>query len=306
MFSRILFATTSSATCNAPSKVAFDLAAQYNARLFIFHVLGFPTHGFGAFVVDFKTGEEEYCSQDYIARVKGEIEKTYAEELRGLDNYVIETLPGVPHNEILRLARKEEIDLIVMGPHAGEEKGAVSYRKIVGGTMGAVTQRARCPVMIVSRPIEKERLTFDNIVFGTDFSKASDTAFLFAYEAAVRCGSKLYIFHALDIVPSPGGAVCSQEEIEKKLDEVQERIKETYVSRMEGFNNYEIKTWEGVPYMEILKFARRKEADVIVMAHHSREKDPEKAIIGSTVEQVVMRAGCPVISVSHTEKKGES
>jgi nucleotide-binding universal stress UspA family protein len=71
---------------------------------------------------------------------------------------------------------------------------------------------------------------------------------------------------------------------------------------MEGFDNYEIKTWEGIPYMEIVKFERRKEVDLIVMAHHSKEMDPEEALLGSTLEQVVVRAGCPVVSVNRPEK----
>ncbi len=305
MFKKILFATTSSDLCNDAADVAFELAKKYNAKLYIFHVLGFPTRGFGAFVVDFKTGEQEYYSREYVDKVKAEIEKTYADQLKGLDNYVIETLAGVPHTEVLRLARKEEIDLIVMGPHA-KAKGALSYRGIVGSTMQGVSLKARCPVMIVSRSVPKEKMGFANIVFGTDFSKASDAAFRFAYNAAKQLGSKLYLFHALDISPLPGNMIGRQEEIEKRLEEVKQKINDKYISDMEGFDNYEVKTWEGIPYMEIVKFARRKEADLIVMAHHSKEKDPEKALLGSTVEQVVLRAGCPVVSVSRPEKTVES
>ncbi len=305
MFKKILFATTSSDVCNDAADVAFELAKKDNAKLYIFHVLGFPTRGFGAFVVDFKTGEQEYYSQEYVDKVKAEIEKTYADQLKGLDNYVIETRAGVPHTEIMRLARKEEIDLIVMGAHA-KAKGALSYRGIVGSTMQGVSLKARCPVMIVSRPVPKEKMGFANIVFGTDFSKASDTAFDFAYNTAKQLGSKLYLFHALDISPLPGNMIGRQEEIEKRLEEVKQKINDKYVSNMEGFDNYEVKTWEGIPYMEIVKFARRREADLIVMAHHSKEKDPEKALLGSTVEQVVLRAGCPVVSVSHPERIAET
>lgn len=306
MFNRILFATTSSTLCNDASNVAFELAKKHNAKLYIFHVLGFPTRGFGAFVVDFKTGEHEYYSREYIDRVREEIEKTYADQLKGFDNYVIETRAGIPHTEILRLARKEDVDLIVMGPHTRDEKGAQSYRSIVGSTMQGVTQKARCPVMIVSRPVPKEKLDFANIVFGTDFSKASDAAFLFAFNMAKKLGSKLNLFHALKVVPWPSGPLSSQEMIERDLKQAEEKIRDTYIGKMGGFDNYEIRAWEGIPYMEIVKFARRKEADLIVMAHHSKEKDPEKALLGSTMEQVVIRAGCPVVSVNHAEKIKES
>jgi nucleotide-binding universal stress UspA family protein len=305
MFEKILFCTTSSPLCNDASNVAFELAKKYGSKLCIFHALGFPTRGFGPFVVDFKTGEHEYYSLEHIDKVKKEIEKTYADQLRELDNYVIETWAGVPHVEILRLARKEDVDLIVMGPHTRDEKGARSYRNIVGSTMQGVSQRARCPVMIVSRPVPREKLEFASILFGTDFSKASDAAFLFTYKVAKKTGAKLYLFHALDIVPSPGTTIPGQEEIERRLEEVKEKIKDRYVSKMEGFDNYEIKTWEGIPYMEIVKFERREKADLIVMAHHSKEVDPEEALLGSTLEQVVVRARCPVVSVNRPERIAE-
>ena len=60
--------------------------------------------------------------------------------------------------------------------------------------------------------------------------------------------------------------------------------------------------WEGIPYVEILKYSRQVDGDLIVMAHHTREIDPEQALLGSTVEQVVLRASCPVASVNHPDK----
>ncbi len=300
MFKKILLATTSSPTCKEASNVAFELAKKHGSKLYIFHALGFPTRGFGSFIVDFQTGEHEYYSPESIGKVKDEIEQTFEEQLTGLDNYVIETMAGVPHTEILRLARKQNIDLIIMGPHTKDEKGAILYRGLLGSTMQEVTMRARCPVMIVSQPVAKEKLEFKNIVFGTDFSKQCDAAFAFSYDLAKEIGSDLYLFHALDISPGLGAAIFGQNEIDKCLNGIKDRIRETYTDKMEGFDNYKIKTWEGIPYMEIVKFARRREADLIVMAHHSKEKDPEKAIIGSTMEQVVMRASCPVVSVNRS------
>lgn len=306
MYKTILLATTASPLCNDASKVAFELAKKYGSKLCIFHALGFPTRGFGPFVVDFRTGEHEYYSLEHIQKVKEEIERTYADGLEGLDHYVIETWAGVPHVEILRLARKEDVDLIVMGPHTRDEKGARSYRSIVGSTMQGVSRKARCPVMIISRAVPKEKLDCASILFGTDFSKASDDAFLFAYKVANELGSKLYLFHALDILPSPGSTIPRQEDIEKRLEEVEKAIQDRYVSRMKGFDNYEIKTWEGIAYMEIAKFERSKKVDLIVMAHHSKERASEEAHLGSTLEQVIVRAGCPVVSVNHPERASTS
>ena len=52
----------------------------------------------------------------------------------------------------------------------------------------------------------------------------------------------------------------------------------------------------------IASCAEEEQADLIVMAHHTREIDPELALLGSTVEQVVLRSSCPVASVNHPDK----
>jgi len=38
------------------------------------------------------------------------------------------------------------------------------------------------------------------------------------------------------------------------------------------------------------------------MSHHTRDIDPEDAVLGSTVEQVVLRSSCPVASVNRPDK----
>lgn len=302
MFKKILFATTASPTCDNAAHVAFDLAKKYNSDLYVYHVLGLPTRGFGHFVMDTRTGETEHTGPDYEAWVIDEIKNTYAKQLGECKTAVIETLAGVPPTEILRKARKEDVNLIVMGAHSREEdKGAMRYRSIVGSTMQKVAKSARCPVLIVARPCTTCLWYFSNIIFGTDFSKASDSAFTFAFQMARHIGSKLWIFHALDMSSMHSGKVHSQDEIESKITAARSMIDKKYISKMDGYDNYEVEVWEGIPYVEILKFAREKNGDLIVMAHHTREIDPEEALLGSTVEQVVLRSNCPVASVNRPD-----
>jgi nucleotide-binding universal stress UspA family protein len=302
MFEKILLATTASPTCDNAAKVAFELAEKYNSKLIVFHVLGIPSRGFSSFITDVRTGEEESYDPDYLDWVQEEMKNTYAKQLETYANAELKAQVGVPHSEILRLARKENVDLIIMGAHTRQEDvGATRYRAVAGSTMQRVAKAARCPVLIISRPCEICWWYFSSIIFGTDFSKAADSAFTFAYKSAKEIGCKLYIFHALDINPLQTGDTPSQGEIEKRIKEARDKIEKRYVSQIEGFDNYEIEIWEGIPYVEILKYAREKQGDLIVMAHHTREVDIEEAELGSTVEQVVLRAACPVASVNHPE-----
>lgn len=307
MFKKLLFATTASPTCDNAAKVAFDLELKWDAKLIVLHVLGVPTRGFSPFVTDVRTGETEEPDADYIDWVKEEMKNTYGELLKDSENSVLEAVVGTPHREILRTARKENADMIIMGAHTRDEDlGATRYRAIAGSTMQKVAKAARCPVVIISRPCTTCWRLFSNIVVGIDFSKPAQYAFLWACKLAKEVGAKLHIFHAFDIGADNFGQTKGQNEIEQRIAEARQRIEKTYVSKMKGYDNYDIEIWEGIPYVEILKFARKKQGDLIVMAHHTREVDPQEAELGSTVEQVVLRASCPVASVNHPDKVADS
>ena len=303
MFTKILFASTASPTCDNAAKVAFDLELKWEAQLTIFHVLGIPTRGYSPFVTDVRTGEVEQPDPDYIEWVKEEMKNTYGDLLKDTRGVEIEAAVGTPSREILRIARKKDVDLIIMGSHTRQEDiGATRYRDVVGSTMQKVAKSARCPVVIISRPCTTCWKLFSNIVFGTDFSKASDSAFMFASKLAHEVGAKLHMFHACDISASSSGQVLGQEEIETLIEGSRKKMEKRYAAKMNGYDNYDVEVREGVPYIEILKFAREKMGDLIVMAHHTREIDPEEAVLGGTVEQVVLRSACPVASVNHPDK----
>ncbi|KJS31759.1 MAG: universal stress protein [Desulfatitalea sp. BRH_c12] len=303
MFKKILFATSASPVCDNAAKVAFDLELKWDARLIVFHVLGIPTHGFSPFVTDVRTGEREQVDPDYVDWVKEEMRNTYADLLKDTENVTLEAAVGVPHREILRKARDEDVDMIVMGAHTRpEDIGASRFRNVVGSTMQKVAKGARCPVVIISRPCTTCWKLFSNIVVGIDLSKASGAAFLWAARLAREVDANLHIFHAVDLAGTEVGQIKSQEEIEAHIATVRGKIENLYLPQLKGYEKVTVMVREGVPYVEILKQARERQADLIVMAHHTREIDPEQALLGSTVEQVVLRSACPVASVNRLDK----
>ena len=119
---------------------------------------------------------------------------------------------------------------------------------------------------------------------------------------AILKSADLLVTGARNAGASRAEAVMEQAEIEDQIQKAKQKIEKRYVAKMNGYDNFEIEVREGIPYVEILKFAREKTGDLIVMAHHTREVDPEKAVLGSTVEQVVLRSACPVASVNHPDK----
>lgn len=296
MFKKILFATSATAASDHAARVAFDMAARYNAELCLFHVLGVPTRGYSQVVLDVKTGERVDLDDEYISWVKEDIKSHYTKQLETAKAVEIKVAVGFPHREILREARAAEPDLIIMGGSTSQEAVSVYQKSIVGSTLQRVAKSARCPILVVNRPAASFWGGMSNIVFGTDFSKASDAAFHFAYTLATTLKCELHLFHALDITSVQMGRVLTQDEIESKIRKSLRRIRGRH--SVEGIENYSIDVWEGIPYVEIVKYAREKHADLIVMAHHTRKMDPEDTRLGSNIEQVIVRAGCPVISIN--------
>ena len=303
MFKKVLFATSASPCCDAAARVAFDMANRYSAELVTFHVLGVPSRGYSQTVTDVRTGDLVEADEDYVQWVMEELKTTYEKQLAECPECALATGTGVPYREVLRKAREIDADLIIMGASTTACEVPESHRRgVAGSTLQAVAKSSRCPVLVVNRPSASYWGGFSNVVFATDFSKASDSAFQFAMKTAKEMGCTLNMFHAVDITGVHAGKSPDQDSIEDQVMAARTKIREKYVWQMDGFQDYEIDVWEGIPYVEIVKFAREKQADLIIMAHHTHEVDPEKAAFGSTLEQVLLRASCPVASVNRPDK----
>ena len=297
MYKNILVATDMLAVCDTAVLTAAEIAKQNDAKLYILHVLESAYSGkYRQFVKHFKTGEEIVSGEEYEEAVKEELDKTCGEALKPYSNYEIKVTAGFPWEITLRWARKKGADLIVLGPHSGraEEKGVARVSGTIGSTVEGVVMHERCPVMIVNRRIPAERLKFKKVMVCIDYSKSCEFALQFATKVAQNHGSKLFMFHMLPVSPSPK---YPQAEFEAELGTSEKTLEEFSKEIPESIER-EYGVWEGTaPYLEILKYAREKDADLIVMGSHTRDKG-EKWYVGSAVEQVSSRSICPVAVVT--------
>ncbi len=284
MFKDIIIAVTPSEICNYAADAAFGFAKRFDAKLHLVHVCGMA-QGWGQM--------EHLDASGTTDRLKGEIADYYKEKLQDVPSYKVSVVPGIPHNEILRLARKDNADLIIMGPHTKEyaEKRSKMWG-MAGSTLERVAQKARCPVMVVTQEAATESGRFRNVVVATDFSEQAECAVAYGGQMARHHKSKLTIFHCID------DENLAQSEIADRIAKAKERMATEFSRMLAGLADVALESWEGKPAMEILKLARQTEAGLILMAHHAREKDPEKAYLGSTVAQVAMNATCPTMSIN--------
>ena len=138
------------------------------------------------------------------------------------------------------------------------------------------------------------------ILVPTDFSEFSDRALRQALDIAKQYGSKVYVLHVLheeiyyvNEFSSVAGALqkiedrklaAAKENLEKQLDNFPQ-AKEVQIE-----TNFR----KGISYDEILKEAKEKEIDLIVIASLGRS-GIAKYLIGSVARNVLKGAKCPVL-----------
>jgi nucleotide-binding universal stress UspA family protein len=169
----------------------------------------------------------------------------------------------------------------------------------VGSTAEGVIKHERCPVMIATKPIPKSKVAFNKIMVGIDFSPSCTSAFQFALDLAQKRGSRLYLFHMLPVPPQPE---YTQRRYETDLHKVRQRLEAEFSNQISGKIQTEIGTWGGVfPDIEILKYARHNDIDLIVMGSHTKIKgklQEARWYVGSAVERVSAKSVCPVVVIT--------
>jgi len=299
MFNKILSATDLLTIWDATVLTAALIAEQNNAKLHILHVLESASTENRRLIKHFRTGKDIFTSAEYEETVKEEINNIYTEVFTPSLNYEISVTLGFPWQEILRWAREVSADLIVLGPHStrAEEKGVVRVVGKVGSTVEGVITRENCPVMIVNPSIPQKRLRFKKVMVSVDFSKSCECGLRFAVKVAQTFESKLFIFHMLPIPPYPK---YTRKDYEEDVNNSKKRLGE-FCRWIPGGIDCEYSVGGGaLPHLEILKYADKKDVDLIVMGSHTKEK-AGKWYSGSVVERVSFRSNCAVLVVTDPE-----
>ena len=143
-------------------------------------------------------------------------------------------------------------------------------------------------------------MEISRILFATDFSEGSSHALPYAADIARQYGAKLFLVHVIyDVAKSAGWYVphVSIDEIYNDMEKsARAELEKSFVDEMRGLSDVEKVVLKGIPYEEISKFAGEKKIDLVVLGTHGR-RGIDRMLFGSTAEQVVRNAPCPVLSV---------
>lgn len=204
---------------------------------------------------------------------------------------------GRTANQILECATSLPADLIVMSTH-----GASGFEHLLlGSVTERVLRRATCPVLTVP-PLARttSKLPYQRILCPVDFSESSLAALDFAFSLAQEGDAALTLLHVFEWpaedVPLatrpfslPEYRQASERQAMAKLDElVPESIRE--------WCRPSTRVSHGKAYREILRVADEDPADLIVLGVHGRHP-VDLMLFGSTTNQVVRQATCPVLTI---------
>ncbi len=140
----------------------------------------------------------------------------------------------------------------------------------------------------------------------TDFSEDSEQAARYAVELAKRFQAEIHCIHVVDIPADllSTSAYYMTGPSEAFLDQIREESKKNLEAFAEkNLEGTQVRTafLEGSPFVEIIRYARNQEIDLVVIATHGRT-GLRHVLFGSVAEKVVRKAPCPVLVVKRKER----
>jgi len=206
---------------------------------------------------------------------------------------------GVPAECVLQHARYLPADLIVMGSH-----GRSGFEHLVlGSVTEKVLRNAGCPVLTVPpRVATTAKLPFKRLLCPIDFSAPSLEALRIAFSLAEESDAELTV---LNVVDWPDDDTFLTETFGSP--EMRRQLETQAAQRVDALIPDDARVWSrpsarvavGKAYQEIIGAATAVAADLIVIGVHGRNA-LELTLFGSTTNQVVRRAPCPVLTIRGT------
>ena len=138
------------------------------------------------------------------------------------------------------------------------------------------------------------------ILFPTDFSQGARAAMDHAVTLAKDYQAKLLLLYVIqDIsiaewyIPSALSVTDLVEDMQKSAWKEMDKWGAEISARVKDVEKLVLR---GVPFVEIIRTAKEKNADMIVIGTHGRT-GIDHMLFGSTAEKVVRKASCPVLTV---------
>lgn len=205
---------------------------------------------------------------------------------------------GDPARTIIERAQSISADAIVMGTH-----GLSGFERFALGSVTEKVLRKAAPPVLTVPPMAAlpSDMPFTRILCAVDFSQSSLAGLRLAASFAREAETHLTIVHVLEArSDAPVARVTSLtvgEYWRERERDARHQLEALVPTDLAAPGEMQLR--HGKSYSEILAAAAGAHADLIVLGIHARGT-LDLAILGSTTNQVVRRASCPVLTVRLT------
>lgn len=214
------------------------------------------------------------------------------EQLGRRDARMVVVADDHPAKALVRLARAEQADLMVIG---SAHRGRIG-RALLGGTGDQIVQGAPCAIVVAPRDFAPTDTPVRRIAVAFDGSAESDAALEAAQDLAERYGASLTVLSVLRLVelaitpPSPYAYAGVLEESRDRLQEIVDRA----VARVREGIEVEGRIMEGAPAAVLAEAA--EEFDLMVAGSRGHGT-LATVVLGSVTRPLLHDAPCPLVVV---------
>jgi nucleotide-binding universal stress UspA family protein len=280
---RILWTTDFSPASQACLPHAIALARRYESMLYLANVV--VPHPYPM------VSPEAAPYVEDMHRGSASRLKTLAEsgELKGIPHEVLMG-HGEVAEEVNAMVRDRQIDLLVLATHG--RRGL--RRFLLGSVAEEIWRTAECPVLtVVPRALDRPagEIALRQILYPTDLSAESFAAAPFALSFALENGSRLTVLH---VVPN-----AIRTSVRLLARAFRDELHETFPSETAPWCEPECLVESGDPAETILRIAKEREADLVVLGVRSAEALAREHV-SNVAYPTVAAAECPVLTVRAT------
>ena len=149
---------------------------------------------------------------------------------------------------------------------------------------------------------------FKKIICPVDFSEPSERALSQAVMMAEQAGAELLLLTVVSPIPvaayTEGTLFTEINNLQNQLPDLAQKqlasLRDKCCATVSGQTSLHVAI--GIPFVEIVRYAREKDADLIVMGSHGRTGIAH-LMIGSVAEHVVRKATCSVLVVRDAQHR---
>lgn len=198
-------------------------------------------------------------------------------------------------------AKENDFDLIVIGTHG--RTGVSEW--FFGSTTERLMRMVPCPMLAIGPEAEQhpKEEVFDHILFPFDLSEASTHALRYACALAEKYSAKLQLLHVVEYRNLPESYTVQGSDIFKEVTDLEQKVLDHMEKEVNALYdgkhplNAQFVVLEGKPFEQIVEFADENNVKLIVIGNTGASETHGQRL-GSTAENVMPRANCPVLIVN--------